>query len=107
MDKKLVNISVQICVAFPDRQLLLHLMVPEGSTLIQAIHLSKISDQVPEIALGNCRVGTYGKIKAPDTILKNRDRIEIYRHLVADPKDSRRRRANNKLQAPAIERGKL
>jgi putative ubiquitin-RnfH superfamily antitoxin RatB of RatAB toxin-antitoxin module len=50
----------------------------------------------PEIDLATCRVGLYGKLKSLDTALRDHDRIEIYRGLLADPKDARRKRVKRK-----------
>jgi putative ubiquitin-RnfH superfamily antitoxin RatB of RatAB toxin-antitoxin module len=67
--------------------------VEAGTTIGQAIELSGILQEAPEINLVTMPVGIYGKKKTLDTVLQPRDRIEIYRPLIADPKDARRRRA--------------
>jgi putative ubiquitin-RnfH superfamily antitoxin RatB of RatAB toxin-antitoxin module len=67
--------------------------VDAGTTIGQAIELSGILQEAPEINLVTMPVGIYGKKKTLDTVLQPRDRIEIYRPLIADPKDARRRRA--------------
>ena len=89
-------LHVQVCYARPDRQFLLDMAVAEGSTLEQAIRQSGILDTAPEIDLASCKTGIYGKLKPLDTVLRERDRVEIYRPLTADPKDARRRRASKK-----------
>lgn len=88
------TIAIQICYARPDRQFLLTQTVAIGTTIQQAIAGSGIIEQAPEIDISVWRVGIYGKLKALDTVLREHDRVEIYRPLIADPKDSRRRRAN-------------
>jgi hypothetical protein len=90
------GIRVQICYAKPDLQILRDVTVPHGATLEDAIRLSDVLHVMPEINLEHCRVGIYGKLKPLDTILRDRDRIEIYRPLVADPKESRRKRAEKR-----------
>lgn len=90
------TIAIQICYARPDQQLLLDQVVATGTTIQQAIENSGIIQQAPEIDVSVWRVGIYGKLKALDTVLREHDRIEIYRPLSADPKDSRRRRAEKK-----------
>jgi putative ubiquitin-RnfH superfamily antitoxin RatB of RatAB toxin-antitoxin module len=70
--------------------------VEQGTTIGQAIEASGVLEQYPEINLVTQPVGIYAKKKTLDTVLRERDRIEIYRPLVADPKDSRRRRAAKK-----------
>jgi putative ubiquitin-RnfH superfamily antitoxin RatB of RatAB toxin-antitoxin module len=86
-------LRIQICYAHPGLQILQDLTVPVGTTLQEAIFQSSILNQVKEIDLTRCRVGIYGKLKSFEAMLCDRDRIEIYRPLIADPKDSRRHRA--------------
>jgi putative ubiquitin-RnfH superfamily antitoxin RatB of RatAB toxin-antitoxin module len=90
------EMHVQLCYARPDRQFLLDLTVAPGTTILQAIERSGIVQQAPEIDVSVMRVGIYGKLKALDTVLREHDRVEIYRALIADPKETRRRRALHK-----------
>lgn len=90
------TLHVQISYAKHDLQVLHELSVPAGTTLLEAIHQSGILRQRPDIDLTVSRVGIYGKSKSLDTVLREHDRVEIYRPLVADPKDSRRLRAVRK-----------
>jgi putative ubiquitin-RnfH superfamily antitoxin RatB of RatAB toxin-antitoxin module len=90
------GIHVQVCFAAPDLQILRDLLVPPGTTVEDAIRRSGVLRDAPEIDLTVCRVGIYGKLKALDTPLRDRDRIEIHRPLIADPKESRRKRAEKK-----------
>lgn len=87
------TIGVQVCYAKPDVQILRNLAVPAGTTVVDAIRRSGVLGDAPEIDLTVCQVGIFGKLKSLDTTLRDRDRVEIYRPLVADPKESRRRRA--------------
>jgi putative ubiquitin-RnfH superfamily antitoxin RatB of RatAB toxin-antitoxin module len=89
-------IRVQVCYATPEREVLRDLDLPAGTSLHEAIRDSGILEDCPEIDLSVCRVGIYGKLKTLDTPLRERDRVEIYRALVADPKESRRKRAGRK-----------
>ena len=86
-------ISVEVAYAKPDEQLVLRLDVAPGTTLRQAIEQSGILDRQPEIDLANLKVGIFGKLKKPDQVLCAGDRVEIYRPLIADPKQVRRERA--------------
>ena len=95
MDKPSL-LHIQVCYAKTDQQLLHDLTVPAGTTLHEAIKQSGALVAMPEIDLATCRVGVYGKLKALDTVLQEGDRVEIYRPLIADPKESRRRRAQKK-----------
>lgn len=73
--------------------------VEQGTTIGEAIELSGVLQAFPEINLATQPVGIYAKKKPLETVLQARDRIEIYRPLVADPKESRRRRAAKKDKA--------
>lgn len=96
MSEPVVPLNVQVCYARPDRQFLLEMRVASGTTLEQAIRQSGVLAEAPEIDLAVSRVGIFGKLKTLDTVLRDSDRVEIYRPLVADPKDARRRRAGKK-----------
>jgi putative ubiquitin-RnfH superfamily antitoxin RatB of RatAB toxin-antitoxin module len=89
-------IHVQVCYASPAGVFLRDLAVEQGTTIEQAIALSGVLSDIPGIDLAVQPVGLYGKKRPLDTVLRARDRIEIYRPLVADPKESRRRRADKK-----------
>ncbi|RXZ38423.1 RnfH family protein [Oxalobacteraceae bacterium CAVE-383] len=95
------EIHVQLCYAEPALQILRELSVAPGTTLQEAIIQSGVLREVDAIDLAACQVGIYGKLKAPDTVLREHDRIEIYRPLRADPMETRRRRAahNARLKA--------
>lgn len=87
------EIAVEICYAKPETIYRKALRLPAGATLKAAIEASGVLQAAPEIDLAQCRVGIYGKLKTLDTLLREHDRVEIYRPLIADPKESRRRRA--------------
>jgi len=88
------KITVELIYAPPDQQTILTLDVDEGTTVEQLIAHSGILEQFPEIDLSKTnKIGVFGKITKPTTVLKEKDRVEIYRPLLADPKEVRRRRA--------------
>jgi putative ubiquitin-RnfH superfamily antitoxin RatB of RatAB toxin-antitoxin module len=89
-------LQVYVCYATDQHEFLRPMKVEQGTTIGQAIELSGVLTEYPEINLVTQPVGIYAKKKALDTVLRERDRVEIYRPLVADPKDSRRRRAAKK-----------
>jgi putative ubiquitin-RnfH superfamily antitoxin RatB of RatAB toxin-antitoxin module len=91
--------DVIVAWAVPQHALLRPVQVAPGTTIAQAIAASGVLQDVPEIDLAVCPVGIYGKKKPLDTVLRPLDRIEIYRPLLADPKESRRRRAAHKSAA--------
>jgi putative ubiquitin-RnfH superfamily antitoxin RatB of RatAB toxin-antitoxin module len=88
------KIDVEVAYALPERQIILPLKVGEGTTIEQAIQLSKITEMFPEIDLDSNKIGIFGKLRKADEVLKPGDRIEIYRPLIADPKEVRRKRAS-------------
>ena len=90
------DIEVQVCHAQPSSSFLLTLLVPAGTTIAQAIHASGVLARFPELDLAVNKVGVFGKLKTLETTVREGDRIEIYRALQADPKDSRRRRVSLK-----------
>ncbi|MFZ4877746.1 RnfH family protein [Janthinobacterium sp. Mn2066] len=90
------SIQVQVCHALPERAFLRALNVPVGTTVGQAVKLSGLLQEVPGIDLAVNLVGIYGKKKTLDTVLREHDRVEVYRPLLADPKEARRRRAGSK-----------
>ena len=87
---------VVVSYATPSREFLRELAVEQGTTVGAAIEASGVLAAFPDINLVTQPVGIFAKKKTLDTVLREHDRIEIYRPLVADPKDSRRRRANKK-----------
>ncbi|QNA89319.1 RnfH family protein [Massilia sp. Dwa41.01b] len=95
------TVQVHVCYATAKDEFLKALRVAPGTTIGQAIELSGVLAAYPDINLVTQPVGIYAKKKTLDTVLRERDRIEIYRPLVADPKDSRRKRAAKKDAAAA------
>ncbi|MCG6887046.1 MAG: RnfH family protein [Proteobacteria bacterium] len=90
------KIRVEVAYAKPEEQVIIPIDVDPGTTLDEAIRISGILEHFPEIELAQNRTGIFGKIADPDTVLQERDRVEIYRPLIADPKESRRKRAAKK-----------
>lgn len=88
------GIRVAVIYALPTRQELVHLTLPEGATVHQAVEASGLLQKYPEIEPGKAnKLGIFAKLVKPETPLRDRDRVEIYRPLIADPKDIRRKRA--------------
>ena len=91
-----IEIEVAYAPLHPNKQILKQLRVPTGTTVEQAIKLSKLMDEFPEIDLLTNKLGIFSKFTQRDTILRGNDRIEIYRPLKIDPKEARRIRAKTK-----------
>lgn len=87
------QIEIEVVYALPHEQILRQLHVPAGTMARQAVELSGISGMLPEIDLSQNKLGIFGKLVKPETILRDRDRVEIYRPLSVDPKEARRKRA--------------
>ena len=92
------KIQVEVAYAKLDEQVIIPLDVDAGITLEEAIQQSGILELYPEIDLTKNKTGIFGKIAKADTELREKDRVEIYRPLIADPKESRRKRAEKKEQ---------
>lgn len=86
-------IEVEVVYAVPDEQRSYTVHVPLGSTVGTAVAASGVGEDHPELDLARCPVGIYGERVDAGTVVDAGDRIEIYRPLIADPKESRRRRA--------------
>ncbi len=90
--------QVEVAYAKPEQQVIISIDVDANTTVEQAIQHSGILEQFPEIDLSVNKVGVFGKISKLDAPLREKDRVEIYRKLIADPKESRRKRAEKKEQ---------
>jgi putative ubiquitin-RnfH superfamily antitoxin RatB of RatAB toxin-antitoxin module len=86
------HVAVQVCYATPEVQTVIALSVISTCTVKEALRLSGILAQHPEIDLSVQAVGIFGKIKQLDDVITADDRIEIYRPLIVDPKVARARR---------------
>lgn len=87
------TIQVEVVYAQPENQEVIKLALPPGSTVAQAIEASGLLTKHPDIDLAKNKLGVYAKLVKPDTALRDRDRVEIYRPLIADPKEVRKQRA--------------
>jgi len=93
-------LQVTVCYAAAGFEYLEPMQVRDGTTIGEAIELSGVLQAHPDINLSTQPVGIYAKKKTLDTVLRERDRVEIYRPLVADPKESRRKRAAKREASP-------
>ena len=87
------QIRIEVAYALPEEQVILVVDMKEGTTIEQAINASGILDKYSGIDLSKQKVGVFGKLKKMDQVLRAGDRIEIYRALIADPKEIRKQRA--------------
>lgn len=86
-------IRVEVVYALPAEQPILQVSLAEGATVEDAIRASGVLDAHPDIDLTKNKVGIFSKLVKLDEKVRDRDRVEIYRPLIADPKEVRRKRA--------------
>lgn len=86
-------INVEVCYPLPAKQELVRLRLPVGSLLRQALEASGLLEKYPEIDLNKNKFGIWNKLSKTDAVLRDFDRVEIYRPLIADPKEVRKQRA--------------
>jgi len=87
------EILIEVAYALPQKQIIIPIKVKAGVTAEEAIKASGIIKKFPEIDLSANQIGIFGKLTQLDHVMRERDRIEIYRPLIADPKEIRRQRA--------------
>lgn len=87
------QITVNVVYAEPERQVVCRVTLPVGSTVMRAIEASGITQAVAGLVIDPERLGVFSRKAAPDQVLGEGDRVEIYRPLTLDPKEARRRRA--------------
>ena len=87
------HITVEVAYALPHQQLIIPVQVAANTTAEEAINASNIISKFPEIDLAKNQIGIFGKLTKLDTPLRHMDRVEIYRPLIADPKEVRKQRA--------------
>ncbi|MDG1097482.1 MAG: RnfH family protein [Methylophilaceae bacterium] len=86
-------ITVEVAYALPHQQLIIPVQVAPETIAEEAVKASGITAKFPEIDLSINQIGIFGKLTRLDTPLRHLDRVEIYRPLIADPKEVRKQRA--------------
>ena len=92
----MTTINVQVVYALAQRQTIKTVQLADGSTVRDAIVRSGVLDMHPELTLERCDLAIWGKMADLDRTLRDRDRVEICRALIADAKNARRKRARQK-----------
>ena len=90
---------VEVVYATPGPQVLCRVTLPRGSTIQDAIERAGIARRLTTIDVASCKVGVFGKLSARDALVKDGDRVELYRSLIVDPKAARRIRSRRTLPA--------
>ena len=85
-------ISVEVVYPLPQKQEIFSVNLPPGATVREAIESSGVLARYPEIDLAKSKLGVFAKLAKPDSVLRDRDRVEIYRPMIADPKEVRKQR---------------
>ena len=88
-----LDMTVEVAYALPTKQLIIPVQIAPGASAAVAIQISGILAKFPEIDLDVNQIGVFGKLAKLDTPLRHLDRVEIYRALIADPKEVRKQRA--------------
>jgi uncharacterized protein len=87
------EILVEVAYALPDRQAIIEVKVAPGTTAMQAVEQSGIAGKFADIDLENAKLGIFSKVVSGSQVLQAGDRVEVYRPLIADPKEVRKARA--------------
>ncbi|QLB18631.1 RnfH family protein [Mannheimia granulomatis] len=93
------KINVEVVYAYPDKYFLKKLQVPQNTTIQNIILLSGVLEKYTEIDLRENKVGIFSRLAKLNETVENGDRIEIYRPLLADPKEIRRKKAAEQAAA--------
>lgn len=86
-------LSIEVVYALPEKQEIIAVKLPVGATARQAIEATGLLQKYPEIDLAKNKLGVFAKLTKPDAVLRDHDRVEVYRPLIADPKEVRKQRA--------------
>lgn len=97
------KMDVEVTYARPDVQVIIPVKADANATVEEVIKLSGVLEQFPDIDLAVNKVGVFGKLSKLGAQLQAGDRVEIYRALIADPKESRRQRAAEAKDTPKPE----
>ncbi|AXH64657.1 RnfH family protein [Providencia huaxiensis] len=93
------ELNIEVTYALPEKQFLLSVKVKEGSTIEEAILASGILALRDDIDLKKNKIGIYSRPAKLTDLVQDGDRVEIYRPLIADPKELRRKRAEKSKEA--------
>jgi putative ubiquitin-RnfH superfamily antitoxin RatB of RatAB toxin-antitoxin module len=92
----MASLRIEVVYALPESEDAVQLTLSAGAKVRDAVLASGILERHPQIDLGRHKIGIYGKVVAASALLADGDRVEIYRPLLLDPKEARRRRARSK-----------
>ena len=84
------TIKIEVACALPDKQRIVRLDVESGCSARAAVEQSKIQEEFPDLDIANCQLGVFGLVVEDSQRLCSGDRVEVYRPLINNPRDSRR-----------------
>ncbi|TDR41963.1 hypothetical protein DFR29_10919 [Tahibacter aquaticus] len=87
------RLRAEVAYVEPGRQFLQAVELPAGATVADALAACGLAQQFPQLDLASCKLGLFSRPATPATLLHEGDRVEVYRPLIANPKDVRRARA--------------
>ena len=87
------TVAIEVAFAVPEKQEVIQLEVPSGTLILDAVRLSRIDLLFPSYDLSGLPIGVWNEVKPEVYVVQSGDRVQIYRSLVRNPKDARRRRA--------------
>jgi putative ubiquitin-RnfH superfamily antitoxin RatB of RatAB toxin-antitoxin module len=90
------TVNIELVYALPEKQWLQTLTLKAGATAREAIEQSGLLNHLSEWTFETGKLGIYSRLVTLDYVLRDRDRIELYRPILIDPKDARRQRAKKK-----------
>jgi putative ubiquitin-RnfH superfamily antitoxin RatB of RatAB toxin-antitoxin module len=85
--------NIEVVYPLPEKQEIFTVSLPAGASVRQAIEASGVLLKYPDIDMSKNKIGVFARLVKPDAPLRDRDRVEIYRPLIADPKEVRKQRA--------------
>jgi len=94
------TIAIEVAAALPERQVVIPMQVPAGTTLVEAVRRADLAARMPGLSVDESRLGIFGRLRPPDTPLADGDRAEVYRPLGADPREVRRQLAELERSKP-------
>lgn len=98
------KICVEVAYALPEHQEIIMLEVPAGTTAAEAVAQCNLPRHFPDVVIKGAKLGVFGKAVKDDFTLHAGDRVEIYRPLIADPKEVRKQRAAKAKERRAAEK---
>jgi uncharacterized protein len=99
------TITVEVAYATPHKQAIIEVQVAAGTTALEAAQQSGIAARFEGVDLDNAKLGIFGNLVTPKQVLREGDRVEVYRPLIADPKEVRKARAARARERREQEKG--